>query len=181
VAARLEALMQEGYGDDSLAHLRAPAPVLREGVHRGHWPPIAREEAVALREDLVLYHTYGLWHAPLTGVARALNGRISDTGSDLYQPSEAQGGTWWDALDEVEDQEMFLNRFGPAIRAQATAGDRAVEQQVQTALTEAWALLAPAARLVQAARETGLRVIGYPDGPEQGGLTAVIARDLLSA
>src|SRR5579859_6101124 len=72
VVSRLEALVQEGYGDLYLARLRGAEPPDLQTLRRPHWPPIRAQEAVDLREDLVRYLTYGLWQAPEESVAHAL-------------------------------------------------------------------------------------------------------------
>ena len=178
IVARLESLLQEGYGEESLSRLRGSEPVDLATLRRAHWPPIDAEEAVELHEDLVRYLTYGLWSAPEEAVAHALavlTGQ-SDAAFLLGNP-EAAGGLQ-EILDTIGDDARFAERYGPAVRADLARRGTATDDAVQAELSALQLLLGPAARLLQGAREVGLRTVVYQQQPGSDGLTAVLAPDL---
>ena len=72
IIARLEALIQEGFGEPACGRSVAAPPLIWQRLRKKHWPAISEQEAVDLREDLVRYETFGLWRAPEEIVARAL-------------------------------------------------------------------------------------------------------------
>ena len=117
IIARLESLVQEGYGDHSLHYLRGADKPTLVTLRRAHWPVIGEDEAVQLREDMVRYLTYGLWQAPEEVVARALGmltGR-DDAAALLSSPGSA--GELQELLSAGEDHDRFVEVYGPTVRA----------------------------------------------------------------
>lgn len=178
VVARLESLIQEGYGEESLTRLRGGDPIDLAALRRAHWPAIDAVEAVELHEDLVRYLTYGIWSAPEEGVAHALavlTGQ-SDAAFLLGNP-EAAGGLQ-EILDTIGDDARFAERYGAAVHADLARRSKATDDAVHAELSALQRLLGPAARLLQGAREVGLRTVVYQQQPGSDGLTAVLAQEL---
>jgi hypothetical protein len=179
IIARLEALVQEGYRDTSLRVLRGDTPPDLVTLRKKHWPAISEQEAVDLREDLVRYETFGLWRAPEESVARALGELTGRPDAVFLLGSAAARSELLSVLEVVEDERIFGERFGPAVRAFLSKGSRRPsEQAVQQELASLGQLLAPVARLLHGAHETGLRVIAYQDQPGGDGLTRFLAGEL---
>ena len=178
VVARLESLVQEGYGEESLSRLRGGDPIDLAALRRAHWPPIDAEEAVDLHEDLVRYLTYGLWSAPEEAVAHALallTGR-PDATFLLGNPEATEG--LQEILATIGDDARFAERYGSAVRADLAKRGTATDDAVLDELSAVQILLGPAARLLQGARDAGLRTIVYQQQPGSDGLTAAVAPDL---
>jgi hypothetical protein len=179
VVSRLEALMQEGYGDESLARLRGATPVELAQLRRRHWPPIDHEEAVALREDLVRYLTYGLWQAPEEAVARALAVLTEQPDATFLLSNPDVTAGLRAVLDTIDDDRRFAEQFGAAVARALTAQGKPQDAgAVRDELQRLQILLGPAARLLRAAHDVGLRVIAYQDEPGGMGLNAFLAGDL---
>ncbi len=179
LAARVESLIQEGYGPETLAHLRGDEPPDLATLRRPHWPAIASDEAVALREDLVRYLTYGLWEAPEATVAQALATLTGMPESRFLQGGETVTEALRQVMDAVADDDAFATRFtAPVHAALAARGVPADEASVTHTLASIQLLLGPAGRLLRAARRFNLRVIAYADAPDDAGLTQVMATDL---
>lgn len=179
VVARLESLMQEGYGGEPLERLRGATPRDRAQQRQRHWPPISREEAVALREDMVRYLTYGLWQAPEAMVARALAMLTEQPDAALLLGHPGMTAKIQAVLDTIDDDRRFAERFGGAVaRALGSQGLPRHEAAVRDQVQHVQVLLGPAARLLRAAPEAGLRVIAYQDEPGGNGLTTFLASDL---
>ena len=176
VVERLEALMQEGYGSQSLVRLRGGEPPDLATLRRPHWPPIDPDEAVDLHEDVVRYLTYGLWHAPEEVVAHAL-AMLTGQSDALYLlgGADATAGLQ-EVLDAVQDDAVFASRFEHAVRS--ALGDRADDATVRRELIALQQLLGPVSRLLRGAHDAGLRVIAYQDPPEHDGLTRFLATEL---
>ncbi len=174
VVSRLEALIQEGYGPESLARLRGAEPTDLATLRRHNWPAITAEEAVALREDLVRYLTYGLWRAPELTIARALavlTGR--DDAAFLLGSAEATAALH-DVLDAVADDDAFAARYSAAVRASLPRTDEATLRQELARLQQ---LLGPANRLMRDVHRFALRVIAYQDDQGGDGLTRFLTEE----
>lgn len=175
IASRLEALEQEGYGERTLAALRGAVPPDLASLRRKHWPPIAHEEAVALREDLVRYLTYGLWQEPEDQVAHALS-LLSGKGDAAFLLRDPEAAPEMQEIFAlIDDDRRFAERYGPAVR-QAEPGR--TDADVQGTLQRLQILLGPAARLIIGARSAGLRVIAYQDDPNGDGLTRFLDNEI---
>jgi len=176
VSERMAALMQEGFGRQSLADLwNAQSPQQR----RGSWPPIAREEAFALHEDLIRYLTYGLWSAPLAQVAETL-ATLTHRPEPTFDPGErSEVDQLKSVLDASEHAAQFAALFGASTRL-SLSEDRggALEAAVTARLDAARVLLAPAAALIRAAEAKALRVIAYDTSSANDGLRRFVAAEL---
>jgi hypothetical protein len=178
VVSRLEALVQEGYGSESLARLRGAAPP-DPGLRLRHGPPISPEEAVALREDMVRYLTYGLWRSPEELVARALAVLTEEPAATFMLSNPRATAGLQAVLDTIDDDARFAERFGPTVgRALARQGQPHDQPAERQELQRLQVLLGPAARLLRDAQAVGLRVIAYQDTADGEGLTAFLAQDL---
>ncbi len=162
VVARLESLVQEGYGDQSLYYLRGANPPTLATLRRPHWPVIGEDEAIQLREDLVRYLTYGLWQAPEEVVAHAI-ALLTGRGDAAVLIGGLQGtGELQAVLSTVEDENAFADAYGPTVReglrqAGVPVDDAALAQELARLVQ----LLAPVRRLVRGAADAGLAVIVY--------------------
>ena len=82
-------------------------------------------------------------------------------------------------LEVVEDEHSFGERFSAAVREfLSEGGRRPSDRAVQEELANLGQLLAPVARLLHGAHETGLRVIAYQDEPGGDGLTRFLAGEM---
>ncbi|MDB5057398.1 MAG: hypothetical protein JWO59_870 [Chloroflexi bacterium] len=179
VVARLEALVQEGYGESSLKRLRGGEPIDLATLRRAHWPAIGEVEAVELREDLVRYLTYGLWRAPEEVVARALGMLTGTTDTAFLVGGAAATAGLQQVLDSVGDEQAFAAKFGEAVRsALERSGGRPDDEAVAQELARLGQLLGPLSRLVHGARDAGMRVIAYQDKQGGEGLTRFLAAEL---
>jgi hypothetical protein len=177
VVARLESLVQEGHGEESLHYLRGADPPTLVTLRRAHWPVISSEEAVQLREDMVRYLTYGLWQAPEDTLAHALallSGRddAAVLVSGLESMSELQ-----EILTAVADEHAFAEAYGPIVRqGLGHAGAQVDDATLAQELTRLGQLLAPVQRLLRGAADAGLAVIVYHEELKGGdALTCHIA------
>lgn len=177
IAERLEGLIQENRGEKSLAALSGVGEEDAFSIpFRG--AVIDAEEAVALREDLVRYLTYGLWRAPEATLARVLT-----VVSGQPTPAGVLGGPGAFAqlrsvLDIAQDDPAFAAQFGEAARALLVKeGKGADPQAVGRELAACQQVLGPIARLLKGAAAVGLRVIAYQDEPGGEGLTRFLAQD----
>jgi len=179
VSERLESLIQEGHGADSLARLRGATPPELALLRRRHWPPIDEAEAVALREDLVRNLTYGLWQAPETGLAHALAVLTGQPDASFLLGDPLATAGLRDVLDAIDDDVRFAECFGTAVHASlAAAGRRPDDAAVRRQLAAYGQLLGPPARLLRAAPLSELRVTAYQDDATGEGLTRFLAVDL---
>ena len=177
IIARLESLVQEGHGDESLHHLRGAEPPTLTTLRRAHWPVIGEAEAVQLREDMVRYLTYGLWQAPedvLAHVLGLLTGRddAAVMVSSLGNTSELQ-----EILTDFENKDMFVETYGDTVRqGLRRAGIPDDDEALARELDRAEKLLSPILRLMRGAAAADLAVIEYHDEPRLGdGLTRHLA------
>ena len=178
VVSRLEGLVQEGYSEQSLAGLRAAEPP-DTFPRRLHGAVIDAEEAVALREDLVRYLTYGLWRAPEETIAHALAVLTGQPDSAFLLGSPGATSGLQEVLNVVQDDAAFAERYSARVRAAlGQAGNVRDDAALQRELTSYQQLLGPVSRLLHAAHQTGLRVIAYQDEPGGDGLTRFLAQDM---
>jgi hypothetical protein len=179
VASRLESLIQEGYGAASLARLRGAEPLDLATLRRRQWPAIPPREAVELREDLVRYLTYGLWQAPELTLAQILALLTARPVGDILQGSAGTVEALEEVIDAVTDDAAFAARFATAVRAGlAEQGRPADYASVRHELAILQQSLGPAGRLLLDARRVDLRVICYQDGPEEDGLSRLLAAEM---
>jgi hypothetical protein len=176
VAARLESLVQEGQAENSLRYLRGGEPATLVTLRRAHWPVIPLEEAVALREDLVRYLTYGLWQAPEEVVAGALATLTGSSDASFLLGGSAATGRLREVLESVDDDEAFAARYGPVVSETLRAAGKPVDDLALTAeLARLGQLLGPVRRLLRGAESASLRVLAYQDTPGGDGLTRCLA------
>jgi hypothetical protein len=181
IVARMEALVQEGYGEESVRRLRGGEPIDLATLRRAHWPAIGQEEAVELREDMVRYFTYGLWRALEAVVAHALSMLTGASDAAFLLGGSAATAGLQAVLDSVDDETVFAARYGDAVgTALKQAGGRADDEAVAAELARLGQLFGPVSRLLRAANATSLRVIAYQDVPGGDGLTRFLRADMQS-
>jgi hypothetical protein len=180
IISRLESLVQEGYGEQSLHTLRGADPPTLATLRRAHWPIIPADEAVQLREDMVRYLTYGLWQAPEEVVAHAL-GLLTGRGDAAVMVSSLGGtGELQDILSVVENHPRFAEVYGPTVReAMRRAGMPVDDEALAQELNRLEELLTPVQRLIRDAAGVDLAVIVYHEESRGGdGLTRHIAAEM---
>jgi hypothetical protein len=179
IAARMESLIQEGHGDESVRRLRGGEPLDLATLRRAHWPALDQEEAVELREDLVRYFTYGIWRAPEGVVARALALLTGQSDTTFLIGGVAATSELQTLFDVVGDEGTFRARYEPAVRmAVKQSGERAEHEAVDREIARLGQLFGPLSRMLHGARETDLRVIAYQDTPGGDGLTRFLTADM---
>jgi hypothetical protein len=179
VASRLESLIQEGYGEASLARLRGGEPLDLATLRRRQWPAISPREAVDLREDLVRYLTYGLWQEPELVIAQALALLTGRPAGDFLQGSSGATEALNEVIEAVWDDAEFTARYATAVRAGlAEQGRPADYAAVRHELSVLEQTFGPASRLLHDSRRLDLRVICYQDGPDGDGLTRFLATEM---
>ncbi len=177
VVARLESLVQEGHGDQSLHYLRGADPPTLASLRRAHWPVIGEEEAVLLREDMVRYLTYGLWQAPEDVLGHALGLLTGRGDASVMVSSIGSTGELQEILSAVEDRDGFAEAYGPTIQeGLRSAGLPADDATLAQELGRLEEMLAPVQGLLRGAASSGLAVIVYREEPGAGdGLSRHIA------
>jgi hypothetical protein len=179
IVARLESLVQEGYGEASLRHLRGGEPPDLATLRRRHWPAIDEVEAVQLREDFVRYLTYGLWQAPEELVAHALGVLTGKSDTTFLVGGIRATEGLQGVLDVVEDEHAFAAKFGGAVQAAlARAGSVSDGDAVERELVNFGQLLGPLRRLLRGAHDAGLSVIAYQDEPGGEGLARYLESEM---
>jgi hypothetical protein len=179
VAARMEALVQEGYGEESIHHLRGGKPPDLATLRRAYWPALGAEEALELREDLVRYFTYGSWRAPEQVVARALSMLTGQSDVTFLVGGGIATAGLQAVLDTADDQDAFASRYGAVVRAALSHnGVRADDDAVNSEISRLGQLFGPVSRLLRDARDVDLRVIAYQDVPGGDGLTRFLQAEM---
>jgi hypothetical protein len=177
IVARLESLVQEGHGDESLHHLRGAEPPTLTTLRRAHWPVIGEDEAVQLREDMVRYLTYGLWQAQEDILAQVLGLLTGRDDAAVMVSHLGTTGELQEIVSAVEDKDGFVETYGGNVRqALRRAGMPDDDEALARELDRSEKLFRPLLGLIRGAATAELAVIVYHDEPRLGdGLTHHLA------